>query len=450
MKRVSLLFLLFFGCSGSQKSGAGGSGGQSGAGGTSGAGGSGGAGGISGVGGTSGAGGISGAGGTAGAGGGIVGPTDAARDAMTGGTMDGAKADGLSSDSTQGVPFDGGPPLPGGNPYVYITDSDTETRIYQLDMSKGELVPRASMAEGASFAAWDSKKQYLYTSNNQTNAFAIQKDGTLKLINRILGGGAAYVSVHPSGRWLFAAHYTAPRVRVFPLGSDGSVGKSVFEFPTGTASMTHSAYPDPSGNYLFVLSVGSSTIWQFKVDTVTGILTENPPHVSAAIPMSGGPRHMDMHPAKDVAYAISEGQNIFTLSFDKGTGKLTIIQTLSIMKAEWTAPGLAKGSQVLVHPSGNFVYGSTKHLTKPEQNTIVIFSVKNDGTLSLVGHEDAGGMLAFPRHFGMDPSGSYIVTANREGASATVLRINQADGKLTRTSVMATQASPVFVGILHP
>jgi 6-phosphogluconolactonase (cycloisomerase 2 family) len=51
-------------------------------------------------------------------------------------------------------------------------------------------------------------------------------DGSLKLMNTVSsqGAGPTYVSIHPSGRFLFVANYFGGSVAVVPILADGKLG----------------------------------------------------------------------------------------------------------------------------------------------------------------------------------------------------------------------------------
>jgi 6-phosphogluconolactonase (cycloisomerase 2 family) len=59
------------------------------------------------------------------------------------------------------------------------------------------------------------------------SAFSINRtDGKLELLNTVRSGGAGptFVSVHPSGRFLFVANYFGGSVAVLPILPDGRLG----------------------------------------------------------------------------------------------------------------------------------------------------------------------------------------------------------------------------------
>lgn len=102
------------------------------------------------------------------------------------------------------------------------------------------------------------------------------------------------------------------------------------------------------------------------------------------------------------------------------------------------------GAHVVVHPNGKFVFTSNRG-----HNSISVFSIADDGELTLASNETAAGAIKNPRDFDVDEDGKYLVVANQESNSATVLQIDSATGKLSAKSSLEGLQSPAFVGILY-
>ena len=98
-------------------------------------------------------------------------------------------------------------------------------------------------------------------------------------------------------------------------------------------------------------------------------------------------------------------------------------------------------AEVVVHPSGQFVYGSNRG-----HDSIAGFAVEPDGTLKPIGHEPTQGRT--PRNFNIDPTGAYLIAANQGSNNLVVFRIDPQSGKLTPTGHRAEVASPVCVKFL--
>ena len=96
-------------------------------------------------------------------------------------------------------------------------------------------------------------------------------------------------------------------------------------------------------------------------------------------------------------------------------------------------------AEVVVHPSGKFVYGSNRG-----HDSIAVFAVDaKTGKLTHV--ENQGKGIKTPRNFAIDPSGKYCLVANQDGDSVIVFRVDQETGKLTPTDVKVEIDQPVCV-----
>src|SRR5581483_94126 len=101
------------------------------------------------------------------------------------------------------------------------------------------------------------------------------------------------------------------------------------------------------------------------------------------------------------------------LAWDPEKGRLTEKQTVPTLPAGADRNG-ASTAEVVVHPSGKFVYGSNRG-----NNTIVGFAIDGaTGHLSLIGHQGEG--IKTPRNFTIDPTGRWLLVANQDGASLVV------------------------------
>ena len=106
-------------------------------------------------------------------------------------------------------------------------------------------------------------------------------------------------------------------------------------------------------------------------------------------------------------------------------------------------PGPAQKGQstaeVVVHPSGKWLYGSNRG-----HNTIAIFAIdEKTGALTAVGHQ--GKDIKTPRNFAIDPTGTFLIVANQDGDSLVLFRIDQKTGELTPTDQRVEVPRPVCV-----
>ena len=117
---------------------------------------------------------------------------------------------------------------------------------------------------------------------------------------------------------------------------------------------------------------------------------------------------------------------VSVFAFDPATGRVgPEIQNIPTEPAGYT--GAKSTAEIIVHPSGQFVYGSNRG-----HNSIVAYRIDPaTGRLTLIGHTTEG--VNFPRGFNIDPSGTWLYVGNQKGDTITLYRINQTTGALTPT-----------------
>ncbi len=172
-------------------------------------------------------------------------------------------------------------------------------------------------------------------------------------------------------------------------------------------------------------------------------MTPNDPPAMATIP-GAGPRHFAFHPNGNWAYILGEiDSTISALTYDSAKGSFVMNQTLSTLPKDWKGKGNST-AEVVVHPSGKFVYASNRG-----QNSIAIFSIdQKTGVLAPAGHQDH--LIKTPRNFAIDPSGKYLLAASQASGQVIVFSVNPEDGALTPTGSVVDVPSPVCIRMMAP
>jgi 6-phosphogluconolactonase len=330
----------------------------------------------------------------------------------------------------------------------------------ELDLTTGKLSNLMLVAEvdQPTFLAIHPSHQFLYSvgeygklgpkKTGGINAFALDaKTGTLKLLNLQSSGGdgPCHLVVDRSGTCVLAANYNGGSVCALPIQKDGSLGEmTAFIQHEGksidparqTGPHAHSINVDAANKFAFAADLGLDKLLSYRFDAAKGTLTNNDP-AALDLPGGSGPRHFAFHPTGKFAYVINElAQTVTAMTYDADRGALKAVQTVS------TVPMPVKGNstaEVVVHPSGKFLYGSNRG-----HNSIAIFTIdEKTGALTSAGWQGKG--IKTPRNFALAPTGKYLIVANQDGNSLVVFQVNAKTGQLDETGVSVEVPRPMCV-----
>ncbi|MES2706323.1 MAG: lactonase family protein [Verrucomicrobiota bacterium] len=346
--------------------------------------------------------------------------------------------------------------------------------LFQVDRATGALTPRGVHEQGTSPSCLvlNAAGTHLYSANEtdrgveeagSVSAFAVSRtDGQLKLLNTVSSGGKGptYVSIHPSGRFLFVANYFGGSVAVLPILPDGRLGPASdvkkdqgtvgpakatnappgsFAFSGHDQTHAHMIQADPAGRFILSVEIGLDQILSWKFDDQAGVLTPNDPN-AVHLPPGDGPRHFVFHPGGRWVYSLQEeASNVVLFDYDPAQGRLTARQTLSSLPPGFAGSSFA--SEILISADGKFLYaGNRLH------DSIAIFSVGGDGTLTYLGEEWTRGN--YPRSFTFDPTGRFLHCCNQRGDNVTVFRVDPQSGALAFTGHYTPVGNPSIIVFL--
>jgi 6-phosphogluconolactonase len=349
--------------------------------------------------------------------------------------------------------------------YVGTYTKTTSKGIYvgRFDPETGKLgeLALASEAVNPSFLALSPDRRYLYAisegagvtyngkPSGSVNAYSINPaSGLLGAINTAASGGRGpcHVSVTPDGKNVLVANYSSGTVAILPVRMDGGIdgptsvdqheGKSIHP-SRQKGPYAHSITPTADGRFAFAADLGTDQVYIYKVDSTTHTLTAANP-ASVLLEPGSGPRHLALSPDGKRAYVINELANtLTTFVVDVATRALKVLQVVPTLPSDFT--GKNTTAEVVVHPSGNFVYGSNRG-----HDSIAVFKADPaTGALTAVEHVSTQGRT--PRNFSIDPSGRWLIAANQDGDSLVVFAVDQTSGRLTPTGQTVTVGMPVCV-----
>ncbi len=345
--------------------------------------------------------------------------------------------------------------------YIGTYTAGISRGIYRsrLDLETGNLSTPALVAEVANpmFLAIHPTLDVLYCTsevrrdgkreNAQITAFKIVADGGLVELGSLPAGGngPCFVSTDHAGKFAFVANYGSGSISAFSLAPNGELitpvcniqhlGKSI-DASRQEGPHAHCILVDPSDKYVCAVDLGLDQVVIYALDRSTGDL------VSTGKPFNAtpgfGPRHLAFHPNGKHAFVIHElASRLSSCEWDANSGTLTEMHHLSTLPAGYSQASIT--AEVLVHPSGRFVYGSNRG-----HDSIATFGFDElSGRLTLLGHTSTMGKT--PRNFRLDPSGSYLLVENQDSDTILPFRIDSGSGALQPVGDAITVGMPCCI-----
>ena len=343
---------------------------------------------------------------------------------------------------------------------TYTSEASEGIYVYKFDAETGETeyLSKAAGVANPSYLALSPDQKYLYAVNEigdpdkaSVSSFSIDEDsGSLTFLNKQLSGGGApcYISVDATGEAVFVANYAGGSLAMLPVGKGGKLEKvkttiqhkgSGINTARQAAPHVHCTYISPDNDRLFVADLGSNTITGYAFDAEEVMLDATASSVYEATP-GAGPRHLTFHPNGEFAYLINE-LNGTVVAFTYDGERLSKMQQLSTLPEEYDGP--ISGADIHISPDGKFLYASNRE----DLNNIVIYSISQEsGMLSKVGQHTSGG--EHPRNFMIDPTGTYLLAANRDTDNIVVFKRDKTTGLLSETGIELKVSMPVCLKMM--
>jgi 6-phosphogluconolactonase len=334
--------------------------------------------------------------------------------------------------------------------------------VFRFDPKTGALTRAGGAAgvENPSFLAFDPRGRFLFTANEtygpqggSVSSFSLASPTAPALLNSqpSKGAGACYVAANRAGKGVLVANYGGGSVAALPYGADGKLAPATgFAQHVGGSGVVadrqkgpnaHSVTPDPTGRFAIACDLGADKLYVYRYDAATGTLTPAVPAFTATLP-GAGPRHIAWHPNGKWAFVSDElSVGVTAYAWDAKKGALTPLGSVSVSPQVYSGP-LQKPSEILVHPSGRFVYCANR--IEGKEGYIVALAVDGKtGKVTPAGMYPSGGVN--PRNFTLDPSGRWLIAAHQDSGSLVVFRVDPKTGALTPAGQTASVSKPVCV-----
>lgn len=329
--------------------------------------------------------------------------------------------------------------------------------VYKVDRRTGAFrhIQHLGGLENPSFLALNKAQTRLYSvhgDRSEATSYTIDPTtGHIAVLNRQSTGGynPVHLAFDAREQRLVIANYTSDSMCVLPVERDGSLGPySTLTAVNGELGphkvQQRGMYPhhnplDPSGTFFYVPCKGGDCVIAYRLDGKRRIAVEAA-RVTAR--PGAGPRHIDFHPRRALAYVINElDSTLTTYRQDRKTGTLTPLQVVRSTPEDFTA--YSTGAEISVDRAGRTLYVSNRG-----HDSIGVFAIdRAKGTLSPKQWVPTRG--GTPRFFTFDPAQRFLYIANQDGDSIVTYRVGR-DGKLSPTRLKLRVGSPaciVFNGV---
>lgn len=332
--------------------------------------------------------------------------------------------------------------------------------VYRFDAATGKAtwVSNTDSAANPSYLAMAPGGNYLYAVNETggarpgtVSAYRFDKgSGQLSFINAEATGGDApcYVSVDKGGQWAVVGNYSGGNVSALRLGDDGSLhplAQSVQHSGRGANKQrqekahVHAAVFSPDEKYLYVPDLGTDNVMIYAFRNESEKPLQPAAQAFATSKPGSGPRHFTFHPNGKFAYLIEELSGTVAV-YRYNAGRLSFVQRLSTHPKEYK--GAYGSADIHTSPDGNFLYASNRG----DANSITIFSIGADGKLTWKGYQSTLG--THPRNFTIDPTGNYLLVANRDTNGVVIFKRDKATGLLQDTGERIEIPKPVCLKMM--
>jgi len=280
--------------------------------------------------------------------------------------------------------------------------------------------------------------------------YRIGTNGSLEIINTSPtgNGGGTHIAVHPSGKFLLTAQYGGGSVALFPLDSEGRLGAATLTRHQGGSRVVkgrqdsphpHCCRFSPDGRFALIADLGLDGMVIYRVNLESRALERT--GFAASVP-GGGARHLQFSPDGRFIHLLNElSLSVTTFAWDAATGTARQLKTVpALSDAVKAKEAFNSGAEILVHPSGRFVYSSNRG-----HDTVTAYRADPmTAALEVIQVQPVRG--AFPRNINLTPDGNWLLAAGADSNTVSVHRIHPDTGELTyQTKGIINVPAPICI-----
>lgn len=323
--------------------------------------------------------------------------------------------------TSQNIPLFVGGYTNGESEGIYQFQFNTETG----ELSEKKLLGKTS---NPSYLVLSPKKDFLYAvaeggpKFGKVVGFKIKEDGTLEKTSEASSNGKSpcHLGINKKGTKLVVSNYGGGNFSIFDIDNGGKI-KEANQIETlyrgKLKAHTHSAQFHK--NELFVADLGINTFEHYIFNKDKNRFKR---HNTTSMLEKYGPRHFVLTKNKKFAYIINEyGGTVTTLKRVKD--KFVRINDVATIKEGYE--GKISCADIHLSKDEKFLYGTTRG-----ENTIAVFKRdKKSGTIEQIQNISTHGN--WPRNFTIDPTGKFVLIANKISSNICVFSIDKKTGMLT-------------------
>ena len=235
----------------------------------------------------------------------------------------------------------------------------------------------------------------------------------------IPGQGACYISVHPSGKYLFTANYLSGDIVSCRINDNGEIGEvcdHVIHKPQGEkGSHCHCVISSVDGCFVAVTNLGLDQVYVYQFDEEKGQFVKTDNALRIELEAGVGPRHFIFHSNGKWGFLVTEnGNQVIKYQYD-GEGGLTHSQTISSLPVEYNKESYIAGAKL--SRDGRYLYVSNRGY-----DMISVIKInQQDGRIQLVNNIKCNG--TWPRD--LELADDFLAVANQKEGNIAFFKIKK-------------------------
>ncbi len=308
-------------------------------------------------------------------------------------------------------------------------------KVYDVDMEKGVLIPKADVViSNSSYVTISKNGRFLYSITDfGVESFSIGTDGMLTLINRggINGMRGCYLSTDYTDRFLFCGGYHDGKLTVLRLNEDGSVGDICEEiYHKGWGSVAERNFrphiscvkPTKDNRYVLEADLGMDHVNVYKFNKKTGKLK---PEDVLRSEQESAPRHLRFSMDGRFLYVVHELKNyieVYSYRDNNGDPVFEKLQKVSTLNDDHAAASAASALRF----SRDYRYLLSSNAG---DNSAAVFEAsQEDGLLRKVMILPIAG--EYPKDVALFPDNRHLVSLNQDSCDMTFFKVDLEKGHL--------------------